>query len=249
MDDHDSQNRLSRLKTHWTLGFQAHQGRADEAVLAQQQLVLRYYGAIYRYLLGMLGNAEAAEELSQDIAVALLRGDFRKADPDRFRDYLKTSVRHLAHKHRNRRQPAREIPLQDEHLLTAHPEPQPFEADAVFLQSWREELLARTWEELKRVEDETGVPHHCLLSLKTQHPDLRSAELAERAGAKLGKALTAVGVRQAVKRARKAFARLLVEEVSRSLTDPAPDVLEQELIELGLLSYCRPALDHRAEPS
>jgi RNA polymerase sigma-70 factor (ECF subfamily) len=248
MDEHDSQDRLSRLKTHWTLVFQAHQGAADEATRAQQQLVLRYYGAIYRYLLGMLGDAVAAEELTQDFALALLRGDFSKADPDkgRFRDYLKTSVRHLAHKHWNRRRQARESPLQDEALLVAPSEPPPFEADAVFLDGWREELLARTWEELRRVEDETGAPHHTLLSLKTQCPELRSAGLAERAAPRLGKTLTADGVRQAVHRAREVFPRLLIEEVSRTLTDRAPDALEQELIDLGLLAYCQPMLNRRS---
>jgi RNA polymerase sigma-70 factor (ECF subfamily) len=195
----------------------------------------------------MLGDAAAAEELTQEFAAALLRGDFSSADPDRgrFRDYVKTSVRNLARKHWKRRQRAREISLADEHLLATPSESQLFDADQSFLDSWREELLDQTWKELERVEDETGVPHYSLLSLKTQCPELRSADLAERVAPLLGKTLTADGVRQAVHRAREAFARLLIDEVSRSLTNRAPEALEEELIDLGLLKYCQPALTQR----
>jgi RNA polymerase sigma-70 factor (ECF subfamily) len=52
-----------------------------------------------------------------------------------------------------------------------------------------------------------------------------------------------VAVRQALHRARDRFADLLLEEIRHSLTEPTPDRLEEELLDLGLLDYCRPALD------
>src|SRR5206468_570069 len=72
-------------------------GRGEAAIAARQQLVLRYYGAVYRYLLGMLHDPAVAEDLTQEFAVRLLRGDFKHFDPQRgrFRDYVKIAVRHL----------------------------------------------------------------------------------------------------------------------------------------------------------
>jgi hypothetical protein len=49
MSPEDVGNRLSRIQTVWTLVFRANRGKEDPAVAAQQQL-LRYRGAVYRYL-------------------------------------------------------------------------------------------------------------------------------------------------------------------------------------------------------
>ncbi|MBV8265921.1 MAG: hypothetical protein JO252_06210, partial [Planctomycetaceae bacterium] len=49
--------------------------------------------------------------------------------------------------------------------------------------------------------------------------------------------------RQALHRARERFADLLIDQVANTLGDS--DV-EQELIDLGLIDYCRPALRRRA---
>jgi hypothetical protein len=65
----------------------------------------------------------------------------------------------------------------------------------------------------------------------------------------VGKAFTIAGTRQLLHRARKRFAELLLDEVARSLPTSAPDHLEQELIDLNLLHYCRSALkDWKATP-
>src|SRR5437762_760286 len=82
---------LSRIRTRLTVWLEAHQGEGAAAIAARQQLVLRYYGAVYRYLLGMLHDPAVAEDLTQEFAVRLLRGDFKHFDPQRgrFRDFLK----------------------------------------------------------------------------------------------------------------------------------------------------------------
>jgi hypothetical protein len=46
-------------------------------------------------------------------------------------------------------------------------------------------------------------------------------------------------------RARDAFAEMLLDEVMDSLEVASLDDAEEELIELELLEYCRPALDRR----
>jgi hypothetical protein len=53
--------------------------------------------------------------------------------------------------------------------------------------------------------------------------------------------VTAVWVRQVLLRARARFVAALTVEVAGSLADPAEDQVQQELAELGLLAYCRPA--------
>jgi len=81
VETNDLHDRLSRIRTRLTIWLQAHQGEGEAAIAARQQLVLRYYGAVYRYLLAMLRDPAAAEDLTQEFAVRLLRGDFKHFDP------------------------------------------------------------------------------------------------------------------------------------------------------------------------
>jgi RNA polymerase sigma-70 factor (ECF subfamily) len=69
--------------------------------------------------------------------------------------------------------------------------------------------------------------------------------MAQRLTEQMGRPLTAAGVRQGLHRAREKFADLLLDEVAQSLDSPTIDNIEQELIELELLDYCRPALKRR----
>ena len=78
-------------------------------------------------------------------------------------------------------------------------------------------------------------------------PDARSPELAEGLSKTLGKPINAGAVRVLIHRAREEFADILLREVTDSLTDTSLDEAEQELIDLGLLEYCRPALDRLRE--
>ena len=250
MDSGEITQRLSRIQTHWSQVFQAHQGQGDAAAAAQRELLLRYHGAVYRYLLGTLRDPEAAEELTQDFAVRFLRGDFRRADPQRgrFRDFLKTAVRNLAINYWHQKQKDKEKgprPLPDKDPAVAASSPSDPDADPEFLASWRAELLARTWDALAKAPEPTGTPYHAVLLFKAAHPQARSAEVADHLGRELGRTFTEVGIRQALHRARQLFADLLVDEVARSLQTTDPEAIEQELIEVGLLGFCRNALQRR----
>jgi hypothetical protein len=65
------------------------------------------------------------------------------------------------------------------------------------------------------------------------------AELAAVASSRLGKRLSEAAFRQALCRAREKFADFLVAEVARTLGTTDADAIEQELIDLDLLPYCR----------
>lgn len=73
-------------------------------------------------------------------------------------------------------------------------------------------------------------------------------EMAELLAAQLRKPLSAAGIRQLLHRAREKFADSLLQQVAQSLDEPTADRIEEELCELTLLEYCRPALQ-RQQPS
>ena len=240
MADHDDRARLEMISTRWTLLNRAHQktddeGQDDAVARAQAQLLDRYGGSVRRYLLGSLRNPEAADDLFQEFAYRFLHGDFRGANPHkgRFRDYLKGVVSHMVADFHRRRQ------RQPQGLPENFPEPAaaPSEVDQLFQESWRDELLARTWLALDKMDQDTGQSFHAVLRYRADHPKLRSPELAVGLTEKLGKPITAVGVRQLVHRARERFAELLRAEVQASLDSDDPDDLQAELQELGLLVY------------
>lgn len=113
--------------------------------------------------------------------------------------------------------------------------------DRTFAQTWRDDLLGRTWKALA----EAHMDLHAVLRFRTDHPDLRSAEMAREMNHQFGKKLTADAVRQALHRARELFGQLLLEEVAQSLKEPTLEEVEGELAELDLLEYVRPVLDRR----
>ena len=243
MSEQSLTQHLSQITTLWTVWQQAHGGPAGAVQAAQARLIERYGGAIRRYLQSAVRDPEAVEELFQEFALRLLRGSLAGADPQRgrFRDFVKGVLFHLIADHYKRRM------REPRNLPADFPEPcvnppSLADSDRAFLASWRDDLLARSWMALAEMERAGGPPLYTVLRFRGDHPDLRSPEMAEQLSAKLGKPLTAAGLRQNLHRAREKFAGLLLEEVAHSLDNPTAEQLQQELIDLGLLEYCRPAL-------
>jgi RNA polymerase sigma-70 factor (ECF subfamily) len=236
--------RLGSITTLWSVVGAAHEPDPEAAQAAQRQLLARYGGAIRRYLLASLGDEDAASDLFQEFALSFLSGDFRKADPGRgrFRDYVKVVLGNMIARHYKQRQRGPR-PLPEGHPEPAVDPAPVAERDPVLLESWRDELLARSWAALAQEEERGGPPYHAVLRLRADQPELRSPQLAEQLAARLGRPVTATAVRQLLHRARERFADLLVEDVAHSLGEPTQEQIGQELGELGLLEHCRPALD------
>jgi RNA polymerase sigma factor (sigma-70 family) len=233
--------RLSKISTVWSLIFQAHAGKMDEAAAAQNVLMQRYGGAIFRYLLGALRDADAAADLSQEFALRFVRGDFRRANPERgrFRDYVRVSLSRLVSEyHRSRKR--RPILLSPDAPEPAVEDSIP-EGDQVFLSSWREELLQQTWQALSQANP----AYYAVLLYHIDNPEESSSEMAEQLTIRLGRAVNAVWVRKNLQRAHQKFADLLLDEVTRSLGRNEWQPIKDELAVLDLLKYCRTALDRR----
>lgn len=242
--------RLSQIQTLWTVVCRAHGDEATQVVnAAQEQLLERYRKVVYRYLLGALRDPDAADELSQEFALRFVRGDLRGADPTRgrFRDFLKGVLYHLIGDY-HRRQRKQPLPLLAEHEPAAIAE-EPHASDEVFLTSWRNELLNRAWSSLLELERQSGKPFHAVLQCRAAHPDLRSEQMASELSEQMGKEVNAAWVRQTLHRARDRFAEALIDEVVQTLSDPTVSQLEQELIDIGLMEYCRPLLTQMRKDS
>jgi RNA polymerase sigma factor (sigma-70 family) len=249
MSSQPEAQRLSQIQTLWTQLFKV--TKPDDKRQGRRDLVLRYYGAVYRYLLGMVRDEDVAMELTQEFAGRFLRGDFAKANPERgrFRDFLKVSLRNLVMDHYRKKK------VRDGKVVKTFPDDTPDPADdsqrqandEAFVNSFREEVLARTWEALAEAERTSGKPYHTVLRFKIQHPEMAGAAMAERLSAQLGKPMTDAAMRQTLHRARSEFADMLLDEVTRTLSKPGLEELTQELVELRLLDYCKSALERRAK--
>jgi RNA polymerase sigma factor (sigma-70 family) len=245
----DDELHISRIPTAWSMVRDAHRDHTAVQV-AQQRLLERYGGAVRRYALSALRREDAAEEVFQEFALKFVRGDFGNADPERgrFRAFVKTVVYRLIVDYQRRsKKRGLEGPM---HSNIAEPEIEPAGVsgdDALFQSSWRDELLARCWQKLAEDERESGKPYHSVLRYRVDHPDLRSPELAAGLSEQLGKPINAGAVRVLLHRARELFGELLLDEVTETLASVSLDDAEQELIDLELHEYCRPALEKRRE--
>jgi len=243
----DDELRLSRIQTAWSMVRRAH-GDHTAVQSAQQALLDRYGGAVRRYALAALRDEEAADEVFQEFALRFVRGDFEQADPERgrFRAFVKTVVYRLIVDYQRRaRKHLREAPMHSNLAEPVAGSENTAADDAMFRTSWRDELLARCWQRLADDEQQSGKPYHTVLRYRADHPDLRSPELAAGLSDKLGKPINAGAVRVLLHRSREAFAECLLDEVTQSLADGSVEEVEQELIDLDLLEYCRPALERR----
>lgn len=243
--DETNKERLADIETITHL-MEIAPGETEQAILARQQLVMLYYGAAYRYLLGSLHDQEAAQDLAQQFAIRFMQGDFvKKADRDkgRFRDYLKRSLQNAVNDYY--RKTKGKVVRIDDQAVGDPQQDQVAASDEVFLNSLRDELISCTWKNLFNLQKETGTPYETVLRLKTQQPRTRSAQIAEQLSQEMDRSFTEGGVRQILRRARDKFADFLVDNVEKALRVTDDDTLMEQLADLKLLEFCKPALEKR----
>jgi len=235
-------HRLSRIPTLWSLVYLAHHGPTGAQQSARRQLLDRYGDAVRRYLRKLLRDLNAADEVFQEFALRLLKGDFRGANAKRgrFCNFVKGVLFHLiADYHKQQERWPGPLP-RDGPALAANP--QDADPDPSFVESCRNEVLARAWAVLAEFEAGIAQPYYTVLRFRADHPEMRAPQLAEELTAQMGRTFSAAGVRQILHRARQKFATLLLDEVAHSVERSTTEQLAEELADLGLLDYCRPAL-------
>jgi RNA polymerase sigma-70 factor (ECF subfamily) len=231
-------DRLSQFSTRWSIIQQAHDGTAEQAAAARQEVLTRYGGAVYRYLLSAVRDPHVAEDLTQEFALKFLRGGFHRADAHRgrFRDYLKIALIHLVNDYQRKQR--------NQHFPLAVDAPEPAapssgnDPDGEFVASWREELLDATWNALLQ----RYPAYHAVLRLRIESPEMTSSQMAEQLTVQMGELCNAAWVRKTLQRAHDKYAELLVDEVAQSLPVATATALREELQELGLLKYCHSVL-------
>lgn len=244
-DQHHDDGRLSRIDTLWSVVKKAHGSDAELASSAQQQLLDRYSGAIRRYLLGAVRNRDLADELFQDFAVKFIRGDFKSADPDRgkFRSFVKTVLFRMVALHFRKKSASKVQAVENVPEAEDNAELPEYADDELFIKSWRDDVLARTWEAMKNSELSGGAPYNTVLRIRVENPASSSTELAGLLSKALGKTITSGNARVQIHRARECFSNFLIENVADSLPNATREAIEGELIELKLIDYCRENLD------
>jgi DNA-directed RNA polymerase specialized sigma24 family protein len=99
---------LANMATQWSVIFRAAQQEGDAAAAARSALLLRYHESVLRYLRAELHDEHAACQVYSNFAVRVLEVDrfLQRADPrrGRFRDYLKTVLRHMVADHHRAQQ-------------------------------------------------------------------------------------------------------------------------------------------------
>ncbi len=233
-----TQERIEAIQTRWSLIRNAHlSGQPESAGEARRLLVMRYAPAIRRYVGGIVRNDDEADELSQEIMLRLMRGDFGGADPGRgrFRDLLKTAIRNFVRtswqKSGRRKTVAVELDLIANQDETA--------TDAEWTQLWRKSVLDNTWNRLLAEDGGKPGPGYHALRLKSESPDAASDVLAEQLSRKTGTVIRPDNCRQILKRARARFAAHLLDEVRAGLDAESDERLQEELAALGLLELVR----------
>jgi RNA polymerase sigma-70 factor (ECF subfamily) len=246
MIDPPAIEKLCDISTNSSLLIAAHVKHGDSGLKAQAELLERYFGAVYWYLRAVVRDPNETDDLAQEFSLAFLRGELSRYDPERgrFRDYLKGALGHLLADYFARRK-ARPAAVAIEKTVEPAFQPDDEGLDREFQSRWREQLLNCAWTSLAEIEGQTGTPYYQVLLARVTEPTASIAALAAGIGTRLKREMNEPGVRQILRRARAKFAKLLIDEVSRSLGGANPPRLHQELADLDLLVYCQSALENR----
>ncbi len=219
---------IDQISTRWTL------------IQDPRQFVMRYAPAIQGYLSVFLKNPHDVEEVCQEFLVRVLERGVVEQDRlhGRFRDYLIAAVRNAAFAHLRRRRDHGtlhdDVPARDSFA---------FPAEEEWLSRWRRVVLGSAWEALENHErDHPGNFAHAALRTLVDYPQENSTQLAARVSKRCGRTIQPEAFRKQVSRARRLFAEFLVAETARTLNDPTPLKVEEELIDIGVMKYVEPYL-------
>jgi RNA polymerase sigma-70 factor (ECF subfamily) len=201
------------------------------------QFVMKYARAIHKYVAALVRDPHDAEEVAQEFLTRVFDKGFcpENVSRGRFRDYLKSAVRFVAISHLRRKRPT----ISDDQVLMELVGPE-HDPDQAWSDEWRACLLERIWQKLELHQQQTeGNLYFSVLQIMTEDPKSTSDAHAARLARQLGRPYRADAFRQQSTRARRHFAKLIVEEIQQTLQNPSAESVEQELVDLKLMPYVR----------
>jgi hypothetical protein len=245
--DDEERRRISQITTHWA------------ELRSSSTEVVRYFGPVYRYFLGIVKQPAQAEELAMLFVQRFVSQDLQRharRENGRFREYLKVSLRNMVQD--LWRQAAKDkrffgalpgdVADRDDESPDERAESDEFDAQCHI------ERINAAWERLrleeaKNVEQDGDAveraPYYTALRLQADHEEMSVQEIADELNKRRKMPLRPENVRQIMTRARRKFGEYLLDEVVGSLPPAEHDDLEAELIALKLLPYCKAALRER----
>lgn len=223
----DRPRQLKLITTQWT------------TISNPSRFVTRYGAAVRAYLRALLPSRDDADEVEQQFLMQVVERGFPNVAPERgnFRYYLITIVRNAALKYLRKRS-QRPASLTDISQVATS-----VSADREWQISWRECVLQNTWNALRdHQKTSKGNLFHACLRAFVEHDDEDSPSLAARVSEATGRSLSAEAFRKQLSGARRRFGELLIEEVSRTISNVTPELLGEELRDLDLMKYVKALL-------
>lgn len=219
---------LKLISTHWTM------------VSNPSRFVTRYGAAVRKYLRSLLPTRDDADEVEQEFLLQVVERGFPTVAPGRgyFRHYLIAVVRNAALAH------LKKLSKRASAMVDLSQVPTESDAAREWQASWRECVLQNTWHALRDHQKRTaGNCFHVVLKASVDHPEDDSPALAARVTETTGHELSPEAFRKQLSRARRKFGELLIHEVSRTIAEPTPELLKDELRELDLIKYVKGLLE------
>ena len=237
----DGESRLDAINTPWSLLRLAHHETVPGTAAARGAWSC---AATRRSATtsALVRDDQDADDLSQEVVMRLMRGQFANANPERgsFRRMLMVATHNLVRTWWSRRQRNLGSDI-DLGAVAGLQEESDLEARA--LAHWKQAVLEMAWKSLEDYErNHPASLAYTVLRLRAENPDDDSDTLAIRLSSKTGKTFRPDATRQQLRRARIRFAQGLLEEIARGLDDPTPENVEEELIETGLMPYVQDLL-------
>ena len=225
--------------TRWTLILRA-RGETPEARAALGELCEAYYQPVLRFLQREGREEDAARELTQEFfSRVLARGGFDEADPERgrFRSYVLGALKHFLadqrkHEHRLKRgggMTAESLDAtgpDDESASLQIADPASPAPEAFFDREWALAVIARAMVVLEKEIAAAGKTDQ-FDTLKPwlmgEAPSMSQADATRRLNMSEG------AVKVGIHRLRKRFRDAVRAEISQTLRNPAPELVDEEL--------------------
>lgn len=206
------------------------------------QFALRYAPAIEGYLRALVRDPDRVEDIRQDFLLRVVQKGIVPGEnlKGRFRNYLKAAVRNAAFTSLRKKAHAQA----DSGVFQQMPDDEPPPMEKEWDDQWRQCMLERVWEALELHERQKPDNHaYTVMKIFVEHQASEdSDQMANRCSERLNKPMRADAFRKQLSRARRLFAKLLMQEVVQTIEQPTPERIEEELVDVGLLSELKPYL-------